>query len=184
MPFPGNVIPTDRLDPVGLTLAQQLASVGSGDVPSTSVTDVVGYQMSAKVNHTFSDAWQLAGTYLFYDSEEPLGNSYEPLLGSRPVFDPVIPLLRTVHALAINSTHIPGDTSVLTLRYGYTNFNDSLLSPEFTSAEAEALGWKGDWLSQIHIQNFPSSRSMAMGILLVARTVPSRASHKTTSRRR
>ena len=155
LPFPGNIIPPDRLDPVGVALAEQLLSVGSGDVPVTIPFPTFGYQVSGKINHSFSEAWQLAGTYLFYDSLEPFGDIYKPVLGSSPVFELSGELFRRVHVVAINSTHIPSDSSVLTLRYGYSWFDDSPIASEFTSEDAAALGWQGDWLSQLGVRNFP-----------------------------
>jgi hypothetical protein len=57
--------------------------------------------------------------------------------------------------VAINSTHIPSDTSALTLRYGYTYFDDTNFAPGFTANDARGMGWQGDWLDQIEVVQFP-----------------------------
>ena len=109
----------------------------------------------------FNPGWQMSGTYMHYWSDEPSNAYYADLLGgSGPEDDPVFGtgttlLLRNVHVVAINSTHIPSDTSALTLRYGYTYFDDSYASPEWTVDDARAMGWEGPWLDQLDITKFP-----------------------------
>ncbi len=70
-PFPGNVIPDDRLNPVGLNLAAFLAARGSGQVSaSASVVDAAD-QFSFNLQHQFNERNSLSATYMYYDSDEP-----------------------------------------------------------------------------------------------------------------
>jgi hypothetical protein len=133
-PFPGNVIPANRFDPVGKALADMLLTVGEGKIPMTALLRNVAGEPTFKIDHRFSDSWQISGTYLYYDSEEPANPFYTDFLGQSELleFDTgATVLFRTVNSLAINVTNIPSDDSVLTFRYGYNSFYDSNDNPAF-----------------------------------------------------
>lgn len=132
-PFPGNVIPADRIDPVGRALAQALLTVGEGRQSATALLGNVAWEQTVKVDHHFNDKWQASGTYMFYDSEEPANKFYAALQGGEiPPFDTgAATLYRTVNVAAFNVTNIPSESSVLTFRYGYNRFGDSVHVPEF-----------------------------------------------------
>jgi hypothetical protein len=165
--FPGGVIPEGRRNPVGMSLANQIADIGSqcgseaaGIGRSCSITallDNKAYQMSGNVNTSVTDNWQLTGTYMYYKSEEPADPYYTAVVGSQPVIDTGSAILfRDVNLVAINSTHITGDASVLTLRLGYNRFNDSVDNPPFSTADAAAFGWDADTVNAIGITQFPN----------------------------
>jgi hypothetical protein len=169
--FPGNVIPSSRIDPVGQALANQLADLndagGGREVSATAALDNTAWQASGNVSHSFTDNWQLSGTYVYYKSEEPDNKYYTDILGETPVYDSGSAILyRDVNAIAINSTHIPSDDSVLTLRYGYTRFNDSPDNPEFTASDAAAFGFDADQMNAIGvgIQQFPYIDTEGYGV--------------------
>ena len=108
------------------------------------------------MNTSINDNWQLTGTYMYYKSEEPANPFYTSVVGSQPVFDTGSAILnRDVNLVSINSTHITGDASVLTLRFGYNRFNDSVSNPEFTSEQAAAFGWDAATMNAIGINQFP-----------------------------
>jgi hypothetical protein len=131
-PFPGNVIPPNRLDPVGLALAQQLVSVGEGPIGATAILNNTAWQATGRGDWNISPTWQLSGTYMFYKSEEPANKYYTAILGEVPAFDPgASTLFRNVNLVAINLTNIPSVDSVVTFRYGYTRFFDSFEVPQF-----------------------------------------------------
>jgi hypothetical protein len=170
-PFPGNVIPANRLDPVGVALANQLADLqevaGSQDVSATALLNNIAWQMSGNINHSFSDGWQISGTFMYYKSEEPDNKYYTDILGETPVYDTGSAILfRDVQVVAINSTHIPSDDSVLTLRYGYARFNDSPTNPAFNTQDAIALGFNADQMNAIGsgIQQFPYITADGYGV--------------------
>ncbi len=158
--FPGNIIPADRMDPAGLSFAQTLASMGcSGVCSATASLANLANQYSFNINSSITDSWQLSGTYAHYWSDEPADDYYADLLGEAPqsvLFSTgSTVLVRSVDALAINSTHIPSDTSALTLRFGYTSFYDTNTNPDFTEDDARALGFTGPWLDQITVSQYP-----------------------------
>jgi hypothetical protein len=133
-PFPGNVIPANRVDPVGKALAELLLTVGEGPISATALLRNVAQEPTIKIDHQFSDKWQLAGTYMYYGSDEPANPFYTDFTKS----DKILPfdtgaaiLFRDVHLVAINVTNVPSDSSVMTFRYGYNRFFDSVGLPEF-----------------------------------------------------
>ena len=137
-PFPGNVIPSNRFDPVGKSLVDLLLTVGEGPIPMTAELRNVAVEPTFKIDHQFSDKLQISGTYLYYDSEEPANPFYSSFLGeTTPIaFDTgAAVLFRTVHTVAINLTSIPSDDSVVTFRYGYNSFYDSVDDPAFNISE-------------------------------------------------
>ncbi|MGH9334102.1 MAG: hypothetical protein ACRD21_10170, partial [Vicinamibacteria bacterium] len=167
VPFAGNVIPPEFIDPVGRGLAQQLAQVDEAggcpavssepcNVGATAFLDNIAYQWTTNVNAALTDNWQMSGTWMFYDSEEPSNDYYTTILGEKPVFDTGgATLFRRAYVLALNSTHIMNESDVLTLRYGWTYFDDTTSNPPFSNADARALGFQGSWLDQLDMVQFP-----------------------------
>ena len=155
--FPNNRIPESSRDRTGSTFTDYLAALGPGGQISTSGIQIVrAIQTTGNLSHSFNDRWQLSGTYLYYRSTEPLFGHYQDLLNSetRPIFGIDSSTLgRNVHALAVNNTFLPTPTSVLTLRYGQTYFNDSWISPVFGKDQFGAqLGIEGGFLDKLYSQ--------------------------------
>ena len=164
-PFAGNVIPANMIDPVGSSLARLLTTVGrGGDNSASGIQITEALQITGNLSHTFSDNWQSSLTYLYYTSEEPDFGHYKDLLNADTHPDFGIgsaSLGRDVHAVAFNNTFIPSDTSVLTLRYGQTFFNDSVGNPPFGAEGFRGLGFQGGFVDQLYSQEgytgqFPS----------------------------
>jgi len=133
-PFPGNVIPANRIDPVGRALAEMLLQVGEGPISATALLNNVAQEPTVKIDHHFNDNWQVSGTYMYYGSDEPANPFYSDYVGGGELlpFDTGSAILfRDVHVVALNVTNVPSDDSVLTFRYGYNRFYDSVDLPAF-----------------------------------------------------
>ena len=155
--FANGQIPASSKDPAGSSLADFLATLGPGGQISTSGIQIVrAIQTTGNLSHAFNDRWHLSGTYLHYQSTEPLFGHYQDLLNSdtRPVFGIGSSTLgRDVHAVAINTTVLPTANSVFTVRYGQTYFNDSWSNPAFGKDQFGAqLGIRGDFLDKLYAQ--------------------------------
>jgi hypothetical protein len=146
-PFPGNIIPADRLNPVGLNVAAYLAARGEGDLSASDNVVDAADQYSLKLDHRFSNRAQLTGTYMYYDSDEPFEQYFGP-----PADVNIGVLFRRVNLLALNQTFIPSDDRVVTFRYGYFSFDDDYHVPEFDPAE---LGFSSRFLDQTTANVFP-----------------------------
>jgi hypothetical protein len=163
-PFPGNVIPADRMSAVGRNLANTYPSPtrdtsnGSNNFESTAEINDRAIMYTGKVDHKFTDKISLAGFYLYNKSNEPCANYWEPgLSGPHRYADPGDYLLkRRVNVLALNNTWLPSNNTVLTLRYGLTNFvDDDTLSIDF---DPSTLGFSNNFLDQTTVDKYPQVR--------------------------
>jgi len=155
-PFPGNRIPESMIDPVGSSMARLLTGLGTGGDNSASGIQIIdALQATGNLSHSFADNWQSSLTYLYYTSEEPAFGHYMDLLNADTHPDFGIgsaSLRRDVHAVAFNNTFLPTDTSVLTLRYGQTYFNDTVGNPSFGIEEFRGLGFQGSFVDSVYAQ--------------------------------
>ena len=156
-PFPGNVIPAERLDPTGSALARMLTTLGSGGVHSTSGPEPISAIVSTmNLSHSFSPVFQASMTSMFYLSSDVFNKHYADLLNTddSPAFGPgSSDLQRGVFAGALNLTLLPNDSSVLTLRYGDTLFSDSYVNQPYSAPDFRSeLGLTGDFVDKLYAQ--------------------------------
>ena len=161
VPFPGNVIPANRIDPVAAALVNffptpdsQVSGTASGNqanyVRQSFQVDLADMQ-TAKVEHKFSDNVSLSGVYFYNRTDEPFAEYWD----TNKFADPgALPLKRRIHGTVENLTIIPSDTTVLAFRYGFSNFDDSCLPK--TEFDVTTLPFAGSFLNNIQSSNFPS----------------------------
>lgn len=161
-PFPGNVIPANRISSIGQAIAKTYpnplrdVSNGSANFESTAQIEDRAIMYTGKVDQKFTDKISLSGFYLYNLSNEPCANYWEPgLTGPHRYADPGDYILkRRVSVLALNNTWLPSNNTVLTLRYGLTKFrDDDTLSMDFDPA---TLGFSSNFLNQMQIKKFPN----------------------------
>lgn len=161
-PFPGNIIPANRLNPVATKMLsylpnpQQDVSNGSGNYATTAEIIDRAMMYSGKVDHRFNNNVSLSGFYLYNTTDEPCANYLEPGLNgpNRFVDNGDYILARRVHILALNNTWLPSSNTVVTLRYGWTQFrDDDTLSIDFDPA---TLGFNPSFSSAIQTKKFPN----------------------------
>ena len=161
-PFPGNVIPASRLNPIATKMLSYLPSptndVSNGQSNFFSVAEIEDRAMmyTGKVDHRFSDSVSLSGFYLYNTTDEPCANYLEPGLNgpNRFIDNGDYLLKRRVHLLALNNTWLPSSNTVVTLRYGLTQFrDDDTLSIDFDPA---SLGFASAFSSAIQTKKFPN----------------------------
>ena len=157
-PFAGNVIPQNRINPVGRNLVANYPApkrdVSDGNANYGTDAQVKDFAMmyTAKVDHRFTDKVSLSGFYLYNKTDEPCSNFWTP--GEHNAMDPNDYLLaRRVQMLALNNTWIPGNNTVFTLRYGYTRFlDDDTLSVDY---DPTALGFSQSYLNSMQVKKYP-----------------------------
>jgi hypothetical protein len=137
-PFPNNIIPRDRWDPVG---AQLLSYMPTPDVeidngsPNFSMTDLLpnkAYQFTTKLDHHFSQNISMSGFVLRQVTHEANAN-YNPVnkfVGSSYQLD------RVINTVVLNNTYVLNNSTVLTLRGGYNKFDDNYNLPHDFDAAA------------------------------------------------
>jgi hypothetical protein len=136
-PFPGNIIPANRISPVGQKLINYFpkpdTEIDNGST-NFSMTDLLpnsAYQFTTKGDHHFNDSIALSGFVLRQVTHEANSN-YNPVnkfVGGSYQLD------RTINTFVVNNTYILNSSTVLTLRGGYNKFNDNYNLPyEFDAA--------------------------------------------------
>lgn len=138
LPFPGNVIPANRLNAVGLKLASAFPTadtqVDNGS-PNFFMTDLLpskATQFSSKVNHNFNNAVSVSAFGLRQITHEANAN-YNPVnryVGSSYQLD------RAITTFVLNNTYVLNPSTVLTLRGGYNKFDDNYVLPHEYDAAA------------------------------------------------
>ncbi|HEY7293306.1 MAG TPA: carboxypeptidase regulatory-like domain-containing protein [Vicinamibacterales bacterium] len=133
-PFPGNVIPANRINPVSANILKYLplpdVNSDDGGTPNyTRTAQIIDRAMmyTGKVEHKFNDKVSLTGFYLFNKTDEPCSDYFEPgLNGANRFADPLDYLLkRRPQILALNNTWVLSNSAVASFRFGWTRFPDS-----------------------------------------------------------
>ncbi|MFN8058627.1 MAG: TonB-dependent receptor [Vicinamibacterales bacterium] len=110
-----------------------------------------------KGEHKFSDKVSLSGLYIYNKTDEPGSTIMKPedwFIASQDNF--FGPLRRRPHVLVFNNTNILNDTTVLTLRYGFSTWQDSCDKQAF-SAGIGSLGFNSNFVNAVADPNvFPS----------------------------
>jgi hypothetical protein len=159
-PFPGNVIPANRLNPVARNILSYYPlpthDVSNGAANLESIADQTGYAVmaSGKIDHRFSDALTLSGLYITNKTSRTNENFWERGQGPNRFADPRDGTLdRTLHLVALNNTWLPGNKTVFTLRYGYTRLQDD----DSTTIEFDPsrLGFSSTFLKAQQLSKFP-----------------------------
>ncbi|HYB95660.1 MAG TPA: carboxypeptidase-like regulatory domain-containing protein, partial [Vicinamibacterales bacterium] len=161
-PFPGNVIPANRLNPVAVKMLSYLPNptsdvsrAGTNNFASIAEINDRAIMYTGKVDHRFNDRVSLSGFYLYNASDEPCANSVYPGLNhpNRFIDRSDYLLIRRVNVLALNNTWLPSNNTVATLRYGQTKFiDDDTLSIDYDPAD---LGFSSTYLNQIQVKKMP-----------------------------
>jgi hypothetical protein len=152
-PFPGNVIPANRISPVAKAMRQYWPQAGpaSAELVDRSITGTF------KLDQLWTQNFRTSAMYAVYDSKEPQPRSYlkdgkTQDFGANPADPGDGALLRQVHAIAVNNTITPNATTVAHVRLGYTSFADDCVPNEF---DPGTLGFAPSFVSQVPAKKFP-----------------------------
>jgi hypothetical protein len=187
-PFPNNIIPTNRINPVAAAVSKYLplpdvnVSNGSNNYTRTAEIDNFAHEYSGKVEYKISDKVSLSGFYLWNHTDEPCSNYFEVgKSGATRFADPNDYLLmRTPQILALNNTWLLSDNSVLALRFGWTEFVDnSTMTIDF---DPSTLGFSSTFNSQVGqtgVPKFPRF-TFTNGYSTIGQINPSYRTYKST----
>ncbi len=155
-PFPGNVIPSSMLNPVGLAIANTLANpsstpayYGANDLTAAGSLPARAHQTTFKLDENFTDWWHANLSYLSYLSLEP-GNTWFNSVSSPDQWR----LLRNVNATQLNNVLTLSPTVVLSIRYGFNRFPNYgyQVSSGFNLA---SLGFSPTFTNEVLSPTFP-----------------------------
>jgi hypothetical protein len=165
-PFPGNIIPANRLDAVGLNVASIYPlpnGPGNFDNYTSTVNRVVrGHSFTGRVDHRAGDrdSFFVRYSYEKYSLDAPQGQAACCLAtpesaASRFDLGPFVAGIQntrlTTHGAAFNWTHLFGPSVVNELRLGYAKTNPETLPSDYGHDAATSLGIQG-----INVSEFTS----------------------------
>lgn len=157
LPFAGNRVPTERLDPVALKMITYIPLPNAPGVGPAATNNYVwqqkrsinSNQWSARIDHRFSDRQTLFGrvTRNTGDSADsgPFNNPADNVLG--------IDTNRVINAV-LNDTFVVSPTAVLNVRYGLTRRYEGR-APFQGPVGLANLGFPASYASNATQQNFP-----------------------------
>ena len=122
-PFPGNVIPADRINPIALAMLTQMPMPTSGRSfnGSAILEDGPQDQETLKIDHRWGNKWTTTGMYAHQQTGEP-GSAFWGTHGTIPA-DPSGTIgYRTIHFFSTNQIIVPNNSTALAVRYGYYYF--------------------------------------------------------------
>jgi hypothetical protein len=126
---------------------------GEVNVSTTAQIHDTADLWSIKSEMKFTDTWSLSGFYLYNNTNEPGSEEMAPefiyLDGAHSV------LRRRPHILVFNNTNILNDTTILSLRYGWTTWQDQSDKGVFPAGMA-SLGFSPAFVNEVD----PSDRDL------------------------
>ena len=156
--FAGNIIPANRINPVGKAIAATFADptsvaryMGDTNVSYTGILPSIADQRTYKVDHRLFSWWNASFGYQWYHSIEP-GETWFP---DKPSSPEQWRLDRIVNSSQINSVMTLNPTTVLSVRYGFNRFPNYgfQLSQGYNLA---SLGLNPNFISTVASSTFPN----------------------------
>jgi hypothetical protein len=158
--FPGNIIPTSMLNPVGLALASYYPLpnaptpyYGAANYNTTAIIYDRADQVDTKLDQEITRWWRASVSYLHYGSREE-SNAY---FGYS---DPGTPgqsmLVRHVDATQANTTLTPSPTVVVSLRWGFNRYPNRTYMLASQGINLSALGFPQSYASSVPYDAFPA----------------------------
>src|SRR4030095_250063 len=124
-PFPGNVIPAGRINPVAQAMLAPFPTPTTGNSFNGQATldDGPQNQETLKVDQRWTDKWTSTGMYAHQHTKEPGSAFYGPH-GSVPGAPGASLLSRAVYFFALNNVFVPNSSTAIAVRYGFNRFKD------------------------------------------------------------
>ncbi len=157
--FPGNIIPANRLNPVGVALVGALPlptlhpdyDDNTTNLPAQNVIESTARQVSLKLDHHFTDSISVNGTFLNQSTFEPDANYFPDAPHAAPAFH----LQRDVNVFVLNNTYVLGPSTVATFRAGMNTFSDDNVMP-YPFDMRTVPGINASFANAIPVQKFPA----------------------------
>ena len=153
VPFDGNKIPANLINPVAKATLQYLPlpTAGRSRAATAQLVDVAK-QATVKVDHRWNDKWTTTGMYAWYDSQEPETRMFGKGLNENGADPGDGALFRTVHLITLNNLWVPNNTTAVAFRYGYNQFKDDCVPAPFDPA---TLGFATSYINILPFKKFP-----------------------------
>ena len=133
------------------TITGPMGQNENGNPNATGTAFIVDQAMmwTIKGEHKFNDRSSLSGTYIYNKTDEPgstIMKADKLFMADQDQW--FGPLRRRPHVLVLNSTNVINNTTVLTLRYGFSTWQDSCDKQAF-SPGLQSLGFNPAYVSAL-----------------------------------
>jgi hypothetical protein len=133
------------------TINGPIASNENGDTNANGTGFIVDKAMmyTVKAEHKFTTNWSLSGLYIYNKTDEPgttIMKADKLFMADQDQW--FGPLRRRPHVLVFNNTNVINNTTVLTLRYGWTTWQDSCDKQAF-SPGLQSLGFSPTYVNAL-----------------------------------
>ena len=154
-PFPGNVIPANRLNPISRAMLANMPLPDSGRSFNGQATldDGPQTQTTVKVDQRWSGSWQTTGMYGQQHTREP-GSAFWGPHGTVAGDPGGGKNNRVVNFGAVNNICIPDNQTTVAVRYGYNHFLDN--GGYYLDFDAASLGFPPSYTSVLPFNTFPN----------------------------
>ncbi len=152
-PFPGNVIPADRINPIARAMLKPIP-IFSGKLFNGQATldDGPQNQETLKLDQRWTDRWTTTGMYAHQHTREP-GSAFYGVFGSVPGDPGASTLFRTVDFFALNNVFVPNASTAIAVRYGFNRFQD--FGTNYPTFDAATLGLPSSLVNAMTFNTFP-----------------------------
>ena len=168
--FPNNIIPANRINPIGQAiinlyptpgqvagLATLVPSTSKYEAANASGTDLLGDRADefiVKVDHQVFSWWYANFAYMHYGSKEPGGDPLHSLAGDQSPQSSYL-LYRKVDAISLNNTFTINPTTIATIGFGFNRFPNSTLDLS-NGYDITQLGFSSGFASSLPKKAFPA----------------------------
>jgi len=154
-PFPGNVIPADRINSVARAMLPPMPLPTSGKSFNGQATldDGPQNQETLKIDQRWMGGWTMTGMYAHQYTKEPGSAFYGPH-GTVPGDPNASLLFRTVDFVALNNIFVPSPSTAIAVRYGYNRFKD--FGGNYPEFDAATLGFPSSLVNAMTFNTFPT----------------------------
>ena len=159
-PFAGNVVPTSKINPIGLALASYYPLpnaatpfYGANNYNATATIYDRADQVTTKLDQEIASWWRASASYLHYGSREQ-SNAWFGY--GNPATPGQSMLVRHVDATQANTTLTPTPTTVISLRWGFNRYPNVTYQLASQGLDLTKLGFSQSLISQLPYDAFPS----------------------------
>jgi len=154
-PFPGNVIPADRLNPItrAMLANMPLPGVGRSFNGQATLDDGPQIQETLKIDQRWSGSWTTTGMYGRQHTREP-GSAFWGPHGTVAGDPGGSKNNRVVDFASANNIFIPDNQTTVAVRYGYNRFLDN--GGYYLGFDAGSLGLSASYTSVLPFNTYPS----------------------------
>lgn len=157
-PFPGNIIPSNLINPVGEAIADSFP-LPNQPITTYGKTDFIGSvypedhvdELFGKVDHTFFPWWYANFSYMHFASHNPSANPLGVLAGGSGTHV----LFRRVDAIELNNTFTLSPSTILTVGFGFNRFPNNTLDVSNGFNQTQ-LGLPASYVNSLQKASFPA----------------------------